>query len=302
MRNGMMKLSLGPVLYYWPKEQLLDFYEMVAEAPVDVVYLGEIVCSKRHSLRLDDWLKLAEKLQHAGKEVVLSTLALIEAGSERKSLKRLCQNNHFTVEANDMGAVNLIAHEGNSFVAGPSINIYNERTLAFLVQQGLRRWVMPFELSRETLAAIQQQRPKGVETEIMVYGRIPLAYSARCFTARYHHLQKDNCQERCINNSDGMTVYTCEDQSFLVLNGIQTQSSQTYNLLRELEDLYELGVDILRINPQSTHTEKIIETFRACLLGERDPVEASVSLEQWMPEGPCTGYWFGEAGIRSSAL
>lgn len=201
-----------------------------------------------------------------------------------------------------MGAVNLIAHEGNSFVAGPSINIYNERTLAFLVQQGLRRWVMPFELSRETLAAIQQQRPKGVETEIMVYGRIPLAYSARCFTARYHHLQKDNCQERCINNSDGMTVYTCEDQSFLVLNGIQTQSSQTYNLLRELEDLYELGVDILRINPQSTHTEKIIETFRACLLGERDPVEASVSLEQWMPEGPCTGYWFGEAGIRSSAL
>jgi collagenase-like PrtC family protease len=30
------KLALGPVLYYWPKEKLLDFYERISAAPVDI--------------------------------------------------------------------------------------------------------------------------------------------------------------------------------------------------------------------------------------------------------------------------
>ncbi|MCX8017546.1 MAG: U32 family peptidase, partial [Rhodocyclaceae bacterium] len=51
-----MKLALGPLLFYWPRQQVMDFYAAMAELPVDVVYLGEAVCSRRHELRLDDWL------------------------------------------------------------------------------------------------------------------------------------------------------------------------------------------------------------------------------------------------------
>ena len=40
-----MKLSLGPVLYYWQRETLFDFYEQIADTAVDIVYLGEAVCS-----------------------------------------------------------------------------------------------------------------------------------------------------------------------------------------------------------------------------------------------------------------
>ena len=47
-------LSLGPLQYYWPRQQTLDFYAAVAAMPVDIVYLGETVCSRRHELRLDD--------------------------------------------------------------------------------------------------------------------------------------------------------------------------------------------------------------------------------------------------------
>ena len=49
-----MKLSLGPILYYWERERVLDFYAQVAGWPVDVVYLGEAVCSKRRALRPDN--------------------------------------------------------------------------------------------------------------------------------------------------------------------------------------------------------------------------------------------------------
>jgi len=44
---------------------------------------------------------------------------------------------------------------------------------------------------------------------------------------------------------------TREDESFLVLNGIQTQSAKTQNLIRDIDDFIELEIDVLRISPQS---------------------------------------------------
>ena len=54
-----MKLALGPILYYWPRETVLAYYEAVMLAPFDIVYLGEVVCTRRHELRLPDWLDVA---------------------------------------------------------------------------------------------------------------------------------------------------------------------------------------------------------------------------------------------------
>ncbi|MBL8252588.1 MAG: U32 family peptidase [Candidatus Competibacter sp.] len=298
MTEHQPKLALGPVLYYWTKEKLLDFYERISAAPVDTVYLGETVCSKRRAFHADEWLALAERLAAAGKEVVLSTMALLEAESELKTLRRLCENGRFTVEANDMGAVRLLSEQGVAFVLGTGINVYSGRTLRFLAGLGAKRWVMPVELSRTTLAAIQAERPDNVETEVFVYGRLPLAYSARCFTARHHDLPKDDCRYRCLDDPEGLTLSTREGQAFLAINGIQTQSAQTCNLLPELAELRELQVDVLRISPQPEGTEAVIEAFAACLRGERDPVEAARALNAALPYGACDGYWQGQPGLR----
>ena len=293
------RLALGPILYYWPKEQVTEFYEGIARSAVDVVYLGETVCSKRSQLKSDDWLELAGMLSTAGKEVVLSTLALVEAESELMRLRRICGNGRYLVEANEMGAVQLMA--GRPFVSGHSVNVYNERTLRVLADQGLMRWVVPLELSRETLAEMQRLRPPGVETELFVFGRLPLAYSARCFTARAHDLPKDDCQYRCIDYPDGLTLSAQDETRFLALNGIQTQSAQTYNLLRELPGIAALGVDVVRISPQSRGTEQIIDVFSRCAAGDLDLEEGDRRLRALMPVGPCDGYWFGDAGMRRLA-
>lgn len=293
------KLSLGPVLYYWPKEQLLDFYEEVAASAVDIVYIGETICSKRSLMRTDDWFDLATRLTAAGKEVVISTLALLEAESELKRLKRICSNQQWMVEANDMGAVQLLL--GKPFVTGHSVNVYNDRTLAFLAARGLKRWVFPVELSHQTLEQMQAQRPAGVETELFAFGRLPLAYSARCFTARAHNLPKDDCQYRCLDYPDGLTLSAQDDTRFLALNGIQTQSAHTCNLLGDLPRIKELDVDVIRISPQSSRTGKVIETFHRCINDEMAPEEGHAQLERLLPVGSCNGYWHGEAGMESRA-
>ena len=290
-------LSLGPVQYYWSRDDLIAFYDQVAESAVDIVYLGETVCAKRRSLRLDDWIAIGDRLQAAGKQVVLSSLALIEAESELKALRRLCANGRFLVEANDMAAVHLLGGEGE-FVAGPFINIYNQHTLAALARLGLRRWVMPVELSRATLAQMQAERPDGVETEIFAYGRLPLALSARCFTARAHKLPKDDCQYRCLDYPDGMLLATQEDAGFLTLNGIQTQSAQSHCLIRELDDIRHLGVEVLRISPQSRHTLEIVQAFADVLQNRRDMAEVEADVIKRMPTGPCNGYWAGRPGLN----
>jgi collagenase-like PrtC family protease len=190
---------------------------------------------------------------------------------------------------------------GRPFVSGHSVNVYNDRTLSVLAEQGLRRWVMPVELSFETLAAMQAARPAGVETELFAFGRLPLAYSARCFTARAHNLPKDDCRYRCIDYPDGLALSAQDGNRFLALNGIQTQSARTFNLLGELPRIRELGVEVIRVSPQSQGTWSVVDTFAGCLDGRLDPGEGARRLESFMPAGPCDGYWFSGAGMEVRA-
>lgn len=295
-----MKLSLGPLLYYWPRDTVLRFYEGIADTPVDIVYLGETVCSRRHELRLSDWLAIAGRLRDAGKEVVLSTQVLIESGAELAVLHRIAGNDDFAVEANDMGAVHCLPAR-SAFIAGPHLNIYNLPTLEWMAKLGAKRWVMPLEMGCSDLTLMQQGRPGGLETEVFAYGRMPLAFSARCFTARHHNRPKDDCQFSCLGHADGLALRTRESQPFLVLNGTQTQSSRVYSLIAELPRMEELGVDVVRLSPQSRQTEDIIGLFKAVLTHQTAPMEAGQAMLALMPDQPCDGYWHGRPGLEQVA-
>lgn len=297
-----MKLSLGPLLFYWEQETVFKFYEEIAAAPVDIVYLGEAVCSRRHTVRTEDWFEIADKLAAAGKEVVFSTQALLESESDLKTLRRITENPKFRVEANDMGAVHLLATAKSPFVAGPHLNTYNAQTLDMLAELGAMRWVIPVEMSREALSHILKDKPVGMETEVFSYGRLPLAFSARCFTARHYNLPKDDCQFRCMDYPDGLRLTTREGQDFLVLNGIQTMSAGVYNLINELPAMRDMGVDIVRISPQAFHTTRIVKLFRDCLEGQIAGATALQQMKKLMPSEAVDGYWHGKPGIEQTYL
>lgn len=294
-----VKLALGPLLYYWPRSITLNFYKQAANWPLDVIYLGETVCSRRHELRFDDWIQIAQQLTGAGKEVVLSTLTLIESESDLKALRKIVENGKLSVEANDFAAVHLLSHAGVPFVAGPALNIYNPDTLALMADIGVIRWVPPVEMSRCML--ISMPVPKNMQTELFAFGRLPLAFSARCFTARHFNLQKDDCQFRCIEHADGLDLNTREGEPFLVMNGIQTQSASVHTLAHRLSELSDTPVTHLRLSPQSLHMAEVVTLFRDALDEKISAQDVKKQLESYLIATGCDGYWQGKPGLTMGA-
>lgn len=289
------RIALGPLTYYWPRERVLDFYARALEWPVDIVYLGETVCSRRHELRLADWLEIAARFADSGREAVISTYELIETDADLRTMRSVVANGRFRVEANDMGAVQLLSGHG-PFVAGPFLNVYNAASLEVLVECGATRWVAPVEMSSAGLRELIAQAP-AIETEVFAHGRLPLAVSARCFSARYHNLDKDHCGYRCIEDPAGMPLLTQDAEPFLVLNGVQTQSARVHDLLPWMGEAIAIGVGVFRLSPQHEGMEDVVAAFHAGACGRLAPGEA-VARSGGAGAGTCDGYWHGRPGME----
>jgi collagenase-like PrtC family protease len=299
------KISLAPLAYYWSRADTFAFYTEAMHWPVDIVYLGEVVCSRRHLLKMDDWFALATELRDAGKQVVMASQILIDNDADRRAMHRLLERAaqaDFLVEANDFSAVHALQQQQRPFVAGPHLNVYHADTLRWLAGLGASRFLPPLEMPGIDLAAVQQERPAGMQTEVQVWGRMALAFSARCFTARHHRLRKDSCEFRCDAYPDGLPLATREGQIFLNLNGIETQSHSCMDLGGYVPELSAMKVDILRLQPQSQHMAEVVKAFD--LSRKEHGVSAIVSVpDSALPAGAerSNGYWTGAPGMQWQA-
>ena len=300
-----MALTVGPLQYHWPRRSVIDFYAELAESAADCVVLGETVCSRRRELKSGDWLALARDLRACGKEVLLATPPLIDSDVEMRALHRLVEQDDFAIEAGDAAALQLLLTRRRPFVLGPHINIYSRAALVEHVVLGARRWAAPVELSLAALALINPPDDPlltsdgaPIATEAFAYGRLPLAFSARCFTARHHRLHKDDCGFRCLDDADGLLLTSSEGLPFLVLNGTQTQSAATHCLLAEGPALRAAGVSRLRLSPTSQGFAEVLAAFEAVFNQGADAAPALAALQAHaLPGGLADGYAHHRAGI-----
>jgi len=287
-----MELTLGPVLFDWSRDKLIEFYKEAAEWPVSDVYIGEVVCHRKRGLTLDDILKVGEDLHKAGKKVIVSTLALVSDNTELDHVRQACQIT-FAIEGNDASALQLTKGK-KEIVAGPHITSYNYDTVSFLKGIGVKRVVFPVELSRDAMAAIAKN--SDMETEAFVYGKLPLAFSWRCYTSRAFGFLKSNCKFDCRKYPEGMMIETLEKKPLFIVNGTQIMSALTMNLIDYLDELNEMGVTKARISPHYGVTGDVVKAFKDRLDGRISSEEAGNRLKTLEKTGFCNGWYHGKAG------
>lgn len=295
MRENHAVLTLGPVLFLWDGPQWRDFYFRIAEeAPVDVVFLGEVVCSKRKHFAEPYISEVVERLCIAGKEIVLSSLALATQQREIEYSRECAEQGEFLVEANDLSILPSLV--GKAHAVGPSVNVYNAMTANYLASRGARSICLPPELPLASIAAIAHDLD-GADVEVFAYGRDPLAISARCAHARARGKSKDNCQFACAEDPDGLSLTTMSGEPFLAINSVQTMSHSYHCIIGELDALARSGVRRFRLSPQKADMVEVARIYRAALSGEMDVDEARTRLIRSCPSAVISnGFLHGASG------
>lgn len=293
-------LTLGPVLFNWDADRLRSFYRGIAEnSHFDRVHLCEVVCGKRSPFTDAVWPEAIERLEAAGKEVVLSTLALPSTARERKAVAELCGDGHL-IEVNDVTA--LPARAGRPFVVGPLVNAYNERAAQFFAARGAVTLCTPVELPLASVGVIARACP-DLEIEVFAFGRLPLALSSRCYHARLHGLHKDSCQFVCEKDPDGLAVDTIDGQPFLAVNGVQTLSQRVQAYCPAPDAAALLGIRRLRLSPHTTDMCAVSAIYRGLLDGQIEPQQAHSKLSALgLPGALIDGYTRGVAGCAPVAI
>lgn len=294
-----MELTLGPILFEWKKSEVEEFYDRVCDMAVDTVYLGEVVCFKKKGLTVPMMAEIGEKLQKAGKKVVISTLAIVTDEVELNFMR-----DHidlpFGVEANDMGALNVALEKykdsGKDIYAGPHITTYNKQTNELFKDIGVKGVTYPVELEKRSLKYNVQNSPEGLRHELFAHGKAPLAYSWRCYTSKAFDHSKEDCHHDCLRDPDGIEIDTLTGEHIYTINGTSILSALTYTLVEFIEDIRDVGFNAVRISPQYEHMDKIVKTFRKRIDGELSPEEGIKALEGTASKGFCNGWYLGEAG------
>jgi collagenase-like PrtC family protease len=239
-----------------------------------------------------------DRLTRTGKRVVLCTLAEVMLKRERQATAELAETDAFEIEINN--AAGLLARGPRPHRIGPFLNAYNEATIAWLAGQGATHVCLPTEMPGPAVAAAAQAaRAAGLGVEVQVFGRAPLAVSARCYHARAHNRTKDNCQFVCEADPDGMPLATRDGEPILRVNGIQTQSESYVELLAELAELSEMGVTHARLLPQDVDMVAVANIFDAVLSGRTGVAEARLRLAAVCKDAAFSnGFFHGHAGYR----
>ncbi|MDH4101180.1 MAG: U32 family peptidase, partial [Nitrospirota bacterium] len=136
----------------------------------------------------------------------------------------------------------------------------------------------------------------SMKTEVFAYGRLPLAFSWRCYTSRNFGKLRSQCTQDCMNFSDGIALETLDHKPIFTINGTQIMSNQVYSLAEEVEDLRRMGMSTLRLSPHSWQMKDVIAIHAALVNGTMTGRSARAELEKITGAPLCNGWFYGRAG------
>ena len=205
------------------------------------------------------------------------------SSSELKEVKRLVDNGELMIEANDLGAVQLASEAGLPFVCGPAINAYNADVLRMLLKQGMQRWVMPVELSRDWLMQLNgiwagSASSSRWRCSPMVICRSPTRHAASPPAPRPAQGQ---LRTACIDYPTGRLPAVARGRRCSTSTASRPSPVTATTWVTSSKGMEGL-VDVVRLSPEGMETLTMLERFRPT---NRD---GPLPLQQ---EQDCNGYW-----------
>lgn len=286
-----MRLSIGPIPFSWERSRIYRFYEDMAKSPATDIYIGETICHKRNPLSPSDIGAIANNLAQAGKKVILSTQALITDRNELQFLSALADL-PYPLEANNAAALDALPEK--EIIAGAYLNIYNSPSLRFLHGLNVRRIVFNPEISKRSILAIL--KGTDMEAEMLVFGKVPLAFSWRCYSARASGYSRNDCQLVCFKTPQGMSLETIDGFPLFTINGTEILSTKDCCLINELDEIKKMGISLFRIIPQEKNTLEVLHIFDDRLKRRISSDMALKELRDLTGGDFCNGWYHGQAG------
>lgn len=231
-----MRTSLGPVPLSLGRHRLLKFYKDAVKNKFDDIYIGETSCPERGKRLKDLLLDIAYLIKDNGKNLFISSYALVTKMSQINDIEDLLQLAD-GLEVNNLAFLELDFDK--TLIAGPYLNIYNWQSANYLARLGFKRVVLPQELILESI--IDVTKNSKLKTEVIFYGRRALGVSRRCYYLRALDLADYACNMNCIEYPDGISLDT-----LFRINGKEILSEKIHSLKEELPLLENSGVAVLR--------------------------------------------------------
>lgn len=269
-----MKISLAPLPLNYSLSTLHQFYEEVAASDfIDCVYIGEVFCPKR-LFSLQSYLKFKEILEQAGKEVVFSTYALPTKEEDFVQVLPFIEATDL-IEVNSLGFLAFLKKQAphKNFLMGSNCNLYNIHDFEIARDWGSKGAVSHFDLLEETVEAVLVKNV--LPLEVPIYGRFPLAFSWRCYTALFFGKKRGGCELVCQTKTD-LSLKNLEGEAAFVVNGNLIESGRTICLFELGKKLAELGAAFGRLYAGPGEATRVAELFANYL---QDKVTLKKSME-----------------------
>lgn len=247
----------------------------------DAVYIGlERFSLRAHSPNFSIE-QAGEAFEYAHAEnrriyVVLNTMPWnAHLGQIRQLLQRLCALPHLpdAIVVSDPGVLSLC----RTIVPQCPLHLstqtgtFNTEAARFWARQGIRRVVLPREMTLEQVHEITAQAP--VQTEVFVHGAMCVSISGRCLLGGYlsrRHANQGDCPQPCrlkyrlVPEEGEENTFFCEEDA----EGTYFLNSCDLNALPILDRVVDSGVSALKIegrNKSEHYISSVVKVYRSAL-------------------------------------
>ena len=158
----------------------------------DAIYCGTSSLSLRTRADMkDDDLENTIKYAHSIGKKVYVTLNIFACDDKYDEIiemaKKLEELKPDGIIAADGGVIEVLKEYAPSVAINVSTqaNIVSMHSANFWYKNGAKRMIMAREMNKEQLKYIMENKPEGMEIEIIIHGAICFAFSGRCFLSDF---------------------------------------------------------------------------------------------------------------------